>query len=67
MYKYPVCSECERPIKPGDLYSVICGEIVCEEHADDYLKEEMSDKFKTFRDQLAEVMGMRIYVMEDDF
>lgn len=63
--KYPKCSQCDVEIRPGDRYSVICGEIYCQHCEKDFLVDELEERFDELREQLEEVTGIPVYYMEE--
>ena len=59
MYRKPLtCSQCEHRIQDGEQYAVILGEVHCFENgcADDWMKDELEEQYKKYRDQIAEML-----------
>ena len=58
MFNPIYCSVCGSKIKPNGRYTVINGDVYCQEHADEWIKDELQEKFEKYRDQIMEIIGL---------
>ena len=49
---------CGHRLEQFERHTVINGEIYCQEHADEWVKDELQENFEKYRDQLMEMMGL---------
>lgn len=63
--KFLRCSQCPKKIRPGESYSVICGEVYCRECEKEYLQNDIANRFDELQEQLEEVAGIPVYYLEE--
>ena len=51
------CCRCDYNICSGEKYYVILGEIYCDEHGEEWIKDEIEENFDRYKDDLAELVG----------
>lgn len=59
--KFLRCSQCPKKIRPGESYSIICGEIYCRDCEKEYLRDDIESRFDELQDQLEEIAGIPVY------
>lgn len=52
------CSQCDCVLHPGERYYVILGDIYCSEHGEEWIQDEIAERFNRYKDELAELTGV---------
>lgn len=52
------CSQCEHVFEEFEPYTVINGEIHCQDCSDEWMLDKLKEKFGKYRDQIMEMMGL---------
>ena len=62
--KHLKCSQCDYVIRQGESYCVILGDVFCDEHADEWMKDELIENFSKYRDDIAEILNIHVLEAE---
>lgn len=62
MRKWPVCAQCGDEIRSGSKYYVFLSDTYCQECGEEWMKDELAERFDDLKDELTELLGGYVVV-----